>query len=79
MSAVIVLGRALGFETVAEGVETEDQLAVLHDLGCDAAQGWWFARAVPAGRLVDTMRLIAELPTASELATTRTSDQRDAG
>ena len=34
----------LGLDTVAEGVETERQLARLGELGCDAAQGWLLAR-----------------------------------
>ena len=46
--AVLDLGRALGLTTVAEGVETEEQLAVLRDLGCDWAQGYLLARPAPA-------------------------------
>lgn len=47
--AVISLARALGMTTVAEGIETAEQLAVLEELGCDLGQGWLFARAQPAG------------------------------
>jgi EAL domain-containing protein (putative c-di-GMP-specific phosphodiesterase class I) len=43
-----VLADALGFETVAEGVETEDQLAVLRQLGCKHAQGYLFSPPQPA-------------------------------
>jgi diguanylate cyclase (GGDEF)-like protein/PAS domain S-box-containing protein len=46
VSAAIVLADALGFETVAEGVETPEQLAVLRRLGCASAQGWYFGRPV---------------------------------
>jgi len=46
--AVIDLGRALGLTTVAEGVETAEQLAALRDLGCDWAQGYHLARPGPA-------------------------------
>ena len=42
VSAVIGLARALGLETVAEGVETADQLQHLLDLGCHLAQGFYF-------------------------------------
>jgi diguanylate cyclase (GGDEF)-like protein len=49
--AIINLARNLGMTTVAEGVETEEQLAVLHQLGCDAAQGWLFAPALTAEEL----------------------------
>jgi EAL domain-containing protein (putative c-di-GMP-specific phosphodiesterase class I) len=42
--SVIGLARGLGVETVAEGVETETQRAMLRELGCDIAQGWLIAR-----------------------------------
>ena len=44
VATVLGLGRALALETVAEGVETPEQLATLRDLGCHAAQGFLFAR-----------------------------------
>jgi len=43
--AVVMLGQTLGLETVAEGVELEDQVAKLLELGCVAAQGFLFARS----------------------------------
>jgi diguanylate cyclase (GGDEF)-like protein len=48
VAAVVGLGHALGLSVVAEGVETELQLAELGALGCDRAQGFWFARPQPA-------------------------------
>jgi len=45
--AVVMLGETLGLETVAEGVEHEDQVAKLLELGCVAAQGFLFARSAP--------------------------------
>jgi diguanylate cyclase (GGDEF)-like protein len=44
----IELARTLGLVTVAEGVETEENLRILHELGCDEAQGFLFARPQPA-------------------------------
>jgi len=41
--AVVMLGTTLGLETVAEGIENEDQVATLLDLGCVAGQGFLFA------------------------------------
>jgi EAL domain-containing protein (putative c-di-GMP-specific phosphodiesterase class I) len=52
VSASIVLANALGFDTVAEGVENAEQLAVLRRLGCQYAQGYWFSRPVAAEDLV---------------------------
>jgi diguanylate cyclase (GGDEF)-like protein/PAS domain S-box-containing protein len=42
--AVVMLGETLGLETVAEGVEFEDQVMQLLQLGCVAAQGYLFSR-----------------------------------
>jgi predicted signal transduction protein with EAL and GGDEF domain len=41
--AVVMLGTTLGLETVAEGIENEDQVVKLLDLGCVAGQGFLFA------------------------------------
>jgi diguanylate cyclase (GGDEF)-like protein len=46
--AVLDLARALGLMTVAEGVETAEQLAVLRELGCDWAQGYHLSRPGPS-------------------------------
>lgn len=45
--AVIQLGRELGLEVVAEGVETAEHLALLQGMGCSRFQGYWFARPLP--------------------------------
>jgi EAL domain-containing protein (putative c-di-GMP-specific phosphodiesterase class I)/FixJ family two-component response regulator len=42
------LGRRLGLQTVAEGIETHDELALLREIGCDAAQGFLFGRPMEA-------------------------------
>jgi len=41
--AVVMLGTTLGLETIAEGIESEDQATTLLDLGCVAGQGFLFA------------------------------------
>jgi EAL domain-containing protein (putative c-di-GMP-specific phosphodiesterase class I) len=41
---IVELGRAMGLETVAEGIEEEDQLATVEGLGCGYGQGFLFAR-----------------------------------
>jgi predicted signal transduction protein with EAL and GGDEF domain len=43
--AVVMLGETLGLETVAEGVEVDDQVTQLLQLGCVAAQGFLFSQA----------------------------------
>jgi diguanylate cyclase (GGDEF)-like protein len=47
VGAAVELGHRLGLLVVAEGVETDDQLAQLRDLGCDGAQGFLFSRPMP--------------------------------
>jgi EAL domain-containing protein (putative c-di-GMP-specific phosphodiesterase class I) len=42
---------AFGLQVVAEGVETEEHLALLRRVGCDQAQGWYFARPQPAAEV----------------------------
>lgn len=44
VEAMILLGQSLRLETVAEGVESADQLRCLADLGCDQAQGYLIGR-----------------------------------
>lgn len=54
--AVIDLGRSLGIQTVAEGVETRSQAAYLRSNGCDFAQGYLYSRALPASRVPVLLR-----------------------
>jgi diguanylate cyclase (GGDEF)-like protein/PAS domain S-box-containing protein len=54
--AVITLAHALEILTVAEGVETREQLAFLRQNGCDAIQGYYFSRPVPAAEITAMLR-----------------------
>jgi EAL domain-containing protein (putative c-di-GMP-specific phosphodiesterase class I) len=47
VAAIVSLAHALDLRTVAEGVETDEQLEILEQLGCDLAQGYLFARPMP--------------------------------
>ncbi|RBY82039.1 hypothetical protein DQ238_05360 [Geodermatophilus sp. TF02-6] len=53
--SVVTIGRALGLDVVAEGVETPGQLGVLRGAGCGFAQGFLLARPMPAGELTDLL------------------------
>jgi EAL domain-containing protein (putative c-di-GMP-specific phosphodiesterase class I) len=46
--AVVGLTQSLHLSVIAEGVETEEQLTMLHDLGCETYQGYLLSRPVPA-------------------------------
>ena len=49
--AIITLGKSLGMQVIAEGVETDAQLAQLHGENCDIGQGYYFGRPVPASEI----------------------------
>ncbi len=51
VEAVVRVAHGLNLRVVAEGVETEFQLAALREFGCDAAQGYLLARPVPGAAL----------------------------
>ncbi|WP_428623421.1 EAL domain-containing protein [Sedimenticola sp.] len=53
VSAAISMGKALGLSLVAEGVETEEQLAILTEEGCETAQGFLFGKPIPAAEFSD--------------------------
>ncbi|PZQ18913.1 MAG: GGDEF domain-containing protein [Ancylobacter novellus] len=67
VGTVIGMAKNLGFETIAEGVETEEQLRFVTDHGCTYAQGYLFGRPMPAlafeawraERLVTELRAMA--------------------
>ena len=56
VAAMVELGRGLGMTTVAEGIETEEQLRTVIGLGCDLGQGYYFSRPLPAA---EATRLLA--------------------
>jgi len=49
VAAVMALAGSLQLQVVAEGVETEEQLALLRGYGCQYVQGWLFAKALDSG------------------------------
>jgi len=51
LSSIIDIGKSMGIEVVAEGVETMEHARILRDLGCDILQGYAFARPMSAADL----------------------------
>jgi diguanylate cyclase (GGDEF)-like protein len=62
--AIVDLAHGLGLTTVAEGVETAEQAALLGALGCDKGQGWHYGRPASADRTT----VVLSTPTRSGLA-----------
>jgi diguanylate cyclase (GGDEF)-like protein len=56
VAGVIDLAHAFGISTTAEGVEGAAQLAVLRQLGCEQAQGFYWSPALPADQLQDWLQ-----------------------
>ncbi|WP_213007849.1 putative bifunctional diguanylate cyclase/phosphodiesterase [Paractinoplanes toevensis] len=61
IKTIIDLAAGLHLGTIAEGVETAEQVVLLRDLGCDRAQGFFYSRPVPEA---DAARLIQDSTTA---------------
>jgi len=47
VKAIVTLADTLGMETTAEGVETQDEIVLIRELGCTSIQGWVYGKAVP--------------------------------
>jgi len=50
-TAIISMAHSMALQVVAEGVETPEQLSILRTLGCDAAQGFYFAHPAPPAEI----------------------------
>ncbi len=61
VNSIIGLARSLKMEIIAEGVERPEEMARLEELGCDLAQGFLFARPVPADQIMDMLESPIEL------------------
>lgn len=53
--AIVSMAHALGMSVVAEGVETREQLDMLHALQCNEVQGYFISRPVPAEQMLELM------------------------
>jgi EAL domain-containing protein (putative c-di-GMP-specific phosphodiesterase class I) len=61
VSACALLGRSLGLQVVAEGVETVEDLAGVRASGCTHFQGYLVSRPIPVGHTLDWLRGLDEL------------------
>jgi EAL domain-containing protein (putative c-di-GMP-specific phosphodiesterase class I) len=55
VTAIINLAHSLGLQTVADGVETKEQVDELRALGCDVGQGFYFARPRPSDAIAELL------------------------
>ena len=62
IEAMLSMARSLNLQVTAEGVETDAQLSMLRDLGCDLVQGFYICRPVPAAILFERLGDPALLP-----------------
>lgn len=60
LSFIVSLSKWMQLPTIAEGVETEDEVALLHAMGCDFIQGYYFAKPMPVSEFEDYVESYAE-------------------
>jgi diguanylate cyclase len=69
VQAIVALGKAMNLEVVAEGVETDEQLTMVREFGCDLAQGFYIGKPMPEKQFLawcnDRERSRFELPAIS--------------
>jgi len=54
VGAILLIGRELGIDVIAEGIETAEHSRALSGLGCEAAQGYFYGRPAPAEAMFPT-------------------------
>lgn len=67
VQAIIALGKAMDLDVVAEGVETEQQLMLVNQFGCDLAQGYFIGMPMPENEFAEWCSAVDK--TTSELTT----------
>jgi EAL domain-containing protein (putative c-di-GMP-specific phosphodiesterase class I) len=66
VQAIIALGKAMNLDVIAEGVETEQQLLLVNQFGCDLAQGFFIGQPMPEEDFIRWCNAVED--TGSELA-----------
>jgi EAL domain-containing protein (putative c-di-GMP-specific phosphodiesterase class I) len=67
--AIIQLGKSLGMQVIAEGVETAEQEAYIIAQGCNEGQGYLYSKPLPARELTLYLKQARRLSNASNPAT----------
>jgi EAL domain-containing protein (putative c-di-GMP-specific phosphodiesterase class I) len=71
IKSVVTLGRGLGMDIVAEGVETEFEAVMMTHFGCTELQGYFFSKPLPADQMVALLRTFRPKRPASAPASVR--------
>lgn len=53
IEAIISIGRAFGMQILAEGIESQEQITMLLQLGCDLGQGYGIGKPMPANKVIE--------------------------
>lgn len=56
VKGILALSKTFQLETIAEGVETENQFIMLKELGCEIAQGYYIAHPMPANDCIEFLK-----------------------
>jgi len=73
LEAIIGLAKSMELPTVAEGVETAEQMFTLKAMGCDVIQGYYFSKPLPADEFESYVRNLKPAAKAEAIATEKTS------
>ena len=63
VGAIVSLAEKLGMITIAEGVETDEQLRLVRDLGCTVVQGYLVGRPQPIHKVIEYLERDSKGPT----------------
>ncbi|MES2174467.1 MAG: EAL domain-containing protein [Pseudomonadota bacterium] len=71
IKAIVSLAEALGMDTTAEGAETQDELALIRQLGCSHIQGYIYGRPMPAADVLAGQRSMGTAVSANGFQSSR--------
>jgi EAL domain-containing protein (putative c-di-GMP-specific phosphodiesterase class I) len=74
VAMIVSLAHTLGLRVVAEGVEDDEQVRLLRELGCDQIQGFYVSHPVPADQIVGLLRGLEQQRNRRRLACSRRQD-----